>query len=173
MLGDDVTNNVAEYTAVIKGLRWLYENGMEKEKVLVFGDSMLVIKQMNGEYSVNSGRIWPLYSEAMELAGKFFDVRFQWVPRSRNSEADGLSRRAYEEFVKSHFNDFIKHYGRHLATGKQRRFIEYLGATPHPYMGRRDASKMIASLLNAKRRDARIDSFFAEEGSAADDVIDL
>jgi len=37
------------------------------------------------------------FVEAQNLVKGFLDVRFVWIPRERNSEADGLSRRAYEE----------------------------------------------------------------------------
>lgn len=158
MFGDDVTNNVAEYHGVIRGLEWLADKGMVDRKVVVFGDSMLVIKQLNGEYSVKSHRIVPLYDRAMVLAGSFFDLVFQWIPRSKNFEADALSRNAYEKFALSNFEFFQTYYRNVLLTKKQADFIRKLGGTPSPLMSKRDASKLIEDLVR-KRAQRTLDSF--------------
>jgi ribonuclease HI len=101
-LGGDVTNNVAEYTALIKALEWLVENGFSGEELVVRGDSQLVIRQLNGEYAVKSPRIAPLYARVKELLRFFQNVKLEWVPRELNAEADALSRAAYEEFLREH-----------------------------------------------------------------------
>jgi len=101
-LGDDVTNNVAEYTALVKALEWLVENGFAGEELVVRGDSQLVIRQLRGEYAVRSPRVAPLYSRVRELLRYFRSVKLEWVPRELNAEADSLSRAAYEEFLKEH-----------------------------------------------------------------------
>lgn len=101
-LGNDVTNNVAEYTALIKALEWLLENGYSDEELVIRGDSQLTIRQLKGEYSVHSPRIAPLYHRAMTLINQFRDVQFEWVPRSGNKEADSLSRQAYLAFIREH-----------------------------------------------------------------------
>ncbi len=54
-VGDYETNNVAEYTGLIIGLGYAVNNKIQK--LLVRGDSNLVIKQMNGEYQVKSTNI--------------------------------------------------------------------------------------------------------------------
>jgi len=95
---EQATNNVAEYTGVLRALEWLVDNGCEKEKVLVRGDSDLVIKQMNGEYKVKSPLLAPLHKEARSLAMKFGSLKFEWVPREENRDADALTNRAYAEF---------------------------------------------------------------------------
>jgi len=91
------TNNVAEYTALIKGLEKALELGISK--LIVRGDSQLVIYQMVGIYAVRSKRILPLWEKANDLAKKFKTIRFEWVPRDRNRIADDLSTQAYLEFV--------------------------------------------------------------------------
>jgi len=101
-LGGDVTNNVAEYTALIKALEWLIENGFSGEGLIVRGDSQLVIKQLKGEYAVKSPRIGPLYARVKELLRFFRNVKLEWLPRELNAEADALSRTAYEEFLREH-----------------------------------------------------------------------
>src|SRR5919198_5990551 len=46
---DDATNNVAEYTAIIKALEWLLENNYNNQEIVIRGDSQLVINQINGK----------------------------------------------------------------------------------------------------------------------------
>ncbi|MCL6478566.1 MAG: reverse transcriptase-like protein [Peptococcaceae bacterium] len=93
--GPEATNNLAEYTAIIKALEWLWENGLTGEKIELRSDSKLCIYQLLGKYAVRSSRIEPLYSRAKALAVKFRKLRFRWVPRENNKEADALTRRAY------------------------------------------------------------------------------
>jgi len=97
--GPGATNNVAEYTAVIRALEWLLGRGLKDEDVEVRSDSQLCMFQLNGVYAVRSPRILPLYEEAVSLARRFRRVRFRWVPREQNGEADALSRRAYVSAV--------------------------------------------------------------------------
>ncbi|MEM4852724.1 MAG: reverse transcriptase-like protein [Thermofilum sp.] len=58
--GDDVTNNVAEYTALIRALEWLVANGYAGGKLVVKGGSRLVIRQLQGRYAVRSAHRPPL-----------------------------------------------------------------------------------------------------------------
>ena len=151
-LGDDVSNNVAEYTALIKALEWLLENGYAEEEVVVRGDSQLAIRQLNGEYAVRAPRIRPLYERVVELAGRFRSVRFEWVPREENEEADSLSKRAYREFCLRHGDLVRRSYSRYLATERQLRYIRALGGDPDPFMSKREASRLIDRL---KRKATR------------------
>ena len=95
MRGPGATNNVAEYTALIEGLRALAGLGLAGEPVEVRGDSMLVIRQMSGDWRIGSERLLPLYRQAQDLAGQFAEVMYRWVPREENAEADALSIEAY------------------------------------------------------------------------------
>jgi len=119
MLGDDVTNNVAEYTALIKALECLRERGYEDAEVLVRGDSQLVIKQLKGEYKIRSKRLEPLYKKARELLSSF-KVELEWVPRRLNEEADSLSREAFREFVKERKGEYERYYSSSRLSGKRR-----------------------------------------------------
>lgn len=94
--GEGMTNNVAEYTGLIEVLKICQKETEEGEKVIVYGDSQLAIRQMTGVYRVKSRRIRPLWQRAQDTA-KFLDVDFKWVPREHNEEADYLSRQAYYE----------------------------------------------------------------------------
>ncbi|HEY3226433.1 MAG TPA: ribonuclease HI [Planctomycetota bacterium] len=94
----EATNNVAEYTGVLKALEWALAQGFEKEKMVVRGDSELVIRQLKGEYKVKSPSIAHLFKRVRELAGRFPSITFEWIPREQNKEADALTNRAYAEF---------------------------------------------------------------------------
>ncbi len=94
----EATNNVAEYTGVLKALEWALAQGLEKEKTIVRGDSQLVIRQLKGEYKVKSPSIVTLFNRVRDLAGRFASIAFEWVPREENREADALTNRAYAEF---------------------------------------------------------------------------
>ena len=94
--GKDMTNNVAEYEGLRAAAMWLQDNEID-EKILIKGDSQLVMKQMKGDWQVTSATSKKYAPEIKQLLeGK--DVTFQWVPREENEEADELSRVAYERF---------------------------------------------------------------------------
>ncbi|MHB8567433.1 MAG: ribonuclease HI [Nitrososphaerales archaeon] len=98
---DEASNNVAEYSALIHGLEWLLQNGLNHEPTILCGDSRLVVNQMKGEFKVKARRIVQLYFRAKELASEFDNIRIEWVDRSTNTEADLLSRIGYSRFLKS------------------------------------------------------------------------
>lgn len=88
------TNNRAEYMGLICLMRSLLDKGIRD--VIIRGDSQLVIKQMKGEYKVKSPNVIGLHAEAQELMKSFHSIILEWVPREQNSEADKLSRIAYD-----------------------------------------------------------------------------
>ena len=99
--GPKATNNVAEYSGIIAVLEYLIENDLTGEKVVIRSDSQLCIYQLQGRYRVNAPRIVPKYKKAKELAKRFKELKFEWVPRNQNKEADALSRKAYEEHLRN------------------------------------------------------------------------
>lgn len=95
--GDGMTNQVAEYAALLAALRWLADTD-QQGAVEIRGDSQLVVRQMTGEWRCYAEHLQPLHREALELACQFTGpVLFRWVPRGENAEADELSKEAYEE----------------------------------------------------------------------------
>jgi ribonuclease HI len=95
---DAATNNVAEYTGAVKALEWLVSQGLHKQPAIVRGDSDLVIRQLKGEWKVKSPLLAPFHRRARELAMEFSDLRFEWVRREQNRDADALTSRAYALF---------------------------------------------------------------------------
>ena len=88
--GAGATNNVAEYTGCIRALEWALTQKIQ-EPVVVRGDSELVLRQLKGEYKVRSPLLAPLYWRARELFMQLPSLRFEWVPREQNADADRLA----------------------------------------------------------------------------------
>ena len=94
-IGDEVTNNQAEYTALLQGLKRADDEGISR--IQVRGDSELIIKQMTGEYSVNSDNIADLYEAVCEVANQFETLNFEHIERGSNSIADKLAQEAAKQ----------------------------------------------------------------------------
>ncbi len=93
-LGNDKTNNYAEYMGLIEGLRWI--NKKKLNNIVIEGDSDLVIKQMSGIYKVKSENLMKLNREALELIKNVEGVKLRHIPREENSRADHLSNLAMD-----------------------------------------------------------------------------
>ncbi len=92
----DMTNNQAEYTALVKALDHALELG-SAHSVVVNSDSELMVKQMKGEYRVKSEELRDLFEEAQALARQFQGrVLFRHVRRAQNSRADALCNEALD-----------------------------------------------------------------------------
>lgn len=88
------TNNVAEYQGLIAGLRAAVELGATDVDVRM--DSKLVVEQMSGRWKIKHPAMQPLAREAAELVREIGSVRFEWIPRLRNSRADALANEAMD-----------------------------------------------------------------------------
>jgi ribonuclease HI len=82
------TVNVAEYTALITGLEKALELGARE--IEVFGDSELVVKQINGQYRVKHPQLIPLHQRAEGLLSQFSRAAVRHNPRGSNQLADAL-----------------------------------------------------------------------------------
>jgi ribonuclease HI len=88
-VGENVTNNFAEYTGLVIGLTECLKRGVKQ--LCVKGDSLLVIQQMRGVYKVKSENLKGVYTQAKDLAGQFEAIEFIHVYREENTRADELS----------------------------------------------------------------------------------
>ena len=156
--GVGLTNNIAEYTAVIEALEYLIDTSRVDEDVTVYSDSQLLINQLNGVYNVWSRNIRPLYEHVISLLPSFKRIEFEWIPREMNREADSLSRRAYYEYLDRN-PDILNKYREYMITPKQIRYIAYLCKKldkPIPTnidkYSKREASRLIDSLLKQARK---------------------
>ena len=91
----NATNNVAEYTAVIHGLRKCLKEG-DVQHIEICLDSELVVKQLNGQYKVKTPHMRPLFKEAKELLDRFLTHKIVHIRREKNSIADGLANEALD-----------------------------------------------------------------------------
>jgi ribonuclease HI len=94
--GRSVTNNFAEYEALIQGLAAVGEYSGEKVRVL--SDSQLLVNQMLGKWKVKKGAYIEKHFEAKKLAQGFKSLEFLWIPRGMNKRADELTRIAYDRY---------------------------------------------------------------------------
>jgi len=92
-VGDPVSNNEAEYEALIRGLKAILS--YSTEQVVVMSDSQLLVNQMSGRWKVKKGAYRERSLEAKKLAESFKLLEFMWVPREMNQKADALTRAAY------------------------------------------------------------------------------
>ncbi|MEO8475960.1 MAG: ribonuclease HI family protein [Actinomycetota bacterium] len=93
----ETTNNVAEYTAAIEGLKRAAELGAAE--VLLRSDSQLLIYQLTGRYKVKSAHLVPLHRAVLEQARRFRDVRYEHVRRERNTEPDRLANEGVDAWL--------------------------------------------------------------------------
>ena len=88
------TNNVAEYKALIAGLEEAKKLGAKK--VIIRGDSELIVRQMNGQYRVKNADLRPLYERAQDLMNEFELAKIEHNYREDNSLADKLANLAMD-----------------------------------------------------------------------------
>ncbi len=89
------TNNVAEYTALLRALDKARK--MKVDTLLVKSDSQLLVKQLEGTFKVKDEKIKVLYDQAQELLKDFKAVEFLHIPRVENKLADELANKALDE----------------------------------------------------------------------------
>ena len=87
-----VTNNVAEYRALLEALA--RAKALGAGDVEVRSDSELLVRQMNGEYRVKSAGLKPLFERAQAMGRDFHRCRVVHVPREANRDADRLANQA-------------------------------------------------------------------------------
>lgn len=90
----ETTNNVAEYSALIFGLKEAQRR--QAKSVLVRMDSQLVVRQILGEYRVKEPTLQKLHAQAKALSEGFSSFEIEHIPREQNSEADKLANLAID-----------------------------------------------------------------------------
>jgi ribonuclease HI len=83
------TNNEAEYNGLILGLKYLQTH--TPLQLQIQGDSMLVVKQLLGEYKVKAKNLQPLFEQSRNLLKLYDVVKIEHIPRKDNEAADQLS----------------------------------------------------------------------------------
>ncbi|MGB2762479.1 MAG: ribonuclease HI family protein [Minisyncoccales bacterium] len=99
-LGDDLTNNEAEYQAVIfalKKIKLLFgKKTAYNSEIEINSDSQLLVKQLNGEYKILEPNIQSLFLKVWNLKIDFKKIIFKSIPREQNKEADRLVNQALD-----------------------------------------------------------------------------
>ncbi len=95
----DVTNNVAEYRALIAGLTAASRHDATRLEVRL--DTELVVRQMTGEYRVKHEGLKPLHASAKTLAARFESIRFVAIPRESNARADRIVNETLDQVLDS------------------------------------------------------------------------
>lgn len=93
----ETSNNVAEYSGFLSALKYCIDHKLNKKKIVVYGDSNLVIQQMFGTWNMKKGFYIPIALEAQRLLKHFSSISGQWIPREKNGIADELSKKGLKE----------------------------------------------------------------------------
>lgn len=89
------TNNFAEYSALLGALDFALTNGHKGLRIVA--DSELMVKQIKGQYRVNSPELRPLYDEAKRRIARLDTFEIQHVLRNKNKRADALANEAMDK----------------------------------------------------------------------------
>lgn len=89
------TNNVAEYCGLLAALTFAGEHGVDR--LQVFSDSELLVRQLSGMYKVKASHLVPLFLEVVRLKRGLASFRIEHVRRAENRHADRLANRAIDE----------------------------------------------------------------------------
>lgn len=115
-------SNAAEYGSAIKAMEWLVENGYANDnddyEILVRGDCQLIMRKLKSrDYSPRAARMSHMYDKAIMLRSKFApdSIRFEWVKRNENREADELAKEAYYWALRK-YPDLRRRVRKHWAT---------------------------------------------------------
>lgn len=100
------TNNVAEYTAVLKALKYIKkaeekssQKGIFQPKIELFADSKLVAEQLSGRFKVKAKHLKPIIEQIKLLAMRLGGVTYSHVLRSQNMAADKLANLALNKQI--------------------------------------------------------------------------
>ena len=89
------TNNQAEYQGVKNGLEAALAYGWRSVECRV--DSMLVVNQLNGVYTIKNRELWPIHDNIKDLISQFEKIKFVHIPRELNQLADGVVNKTLDE----------------------------------------------------------------------------
>ncbi|HEY6883217.1 MAG TPA: reverse transcriptase-like protein [Nitrososphaeraceae archaeon] len=122
----------------------------ENSKIIVRGDSKLVVYQIKGKYKVKASRIVPLHQTVMSLISKFKVLNIEWIPREQNRDADMLSNKAYQELLENN-PELREKICEHLATDEQLELLKNLGIKPEKYLSKMESYRTIKNSKTSRR----------------------
>ena len=77
----EITNNQAEYLAIISALNKFVDND---EEITIYSDSKNTVNQLNHEFAINNNQLRDLARQAWNVMGKFSNLSIIWIPRKEN-----------------------------------------------------------------------------------------
>lgn len=93
-LSDPLTNNEAEYEALILACKLVWGYGSTKEPTIFYCDSKLVVNQVNGKWKTKESRLAVLRDDVRSRLRENWKV--VWIPREKNQEANDLAQKSTE-----------------------------------------------------------------------------
>ncbi len=94
------TNNVAEYTAVVKALQWVKENDQQISSIAFFFDSTLVTNQLKGHFKVKNEGLRAMVFTIKKMGKELgIPISYQSVPRELNKDADRMVNLALDNQI--------------------------------------------------------------------------
>lgn len=91
-----VTNNFAEYSAVLASLEYVKDNLDKATAINFLMDSKLVAEQLSGRYKIKSHNLIPLINKIRELEKSLGSISYKHIPRALNFKADSLANKALD-----------------------------------------------------------------------------
>ncbi len=110
----ECSNNENEYEALIAGLKILRK--MNARRILVYGDSELVIKQVRGEYQAKHPWMWAYHNAILDILKLFSEYTLTCVPRIQNSIADALAKAASSLKIPMNSSNKFEIHDKHRST---------------------------------------------------------
>jgi ribonuclease HI len=77
----EITNNQAEYMAIISALKKFVDSG---DEIIIYSDSKNTVNQLNHEFAINNEKLRDLARESWVIIGKFSNLSIVWIPRKEN-----------------------------------------------------------------------------------------
>lgn len=97
------TNNFAEYSAVLASLKYVLEKFFKEFPLTInyYVDSLLVARQLSGQYKVKSANLKHLILQIRNLIAGIGEVYFHYIPRAKNERADQMANKALDAKLKT------------------------------------------------------------------------
>ena len=146
----DVTNNYGELKAIRNGIVESLKLGVKQIKI--YSDSEIAVKCLNGEYSVSSEVIKPIYLEIKELIKKFDSCEINWIKRDLNMYADYLTAVALDKFRKNK-KDIIN---KDICLKQLKSFVSGLSNTEFKPTGFKDINLFKPKFIRVERENDNI-----------------
>lgn len=98
-IGKNRTNNQCEYFAVLVGLSLLSQKANYNDKIIVYSDSQLVVKQLTRKWKVRDEKLKLIFDWVNDYIIKYTNLNVKHIPRESNKKADFLANKAVRDRI--------------------------------------------------------------------------